>query len=87
MAKSNNWGGARPGAGRPSKKDEELMIKKIDAAIAPQKAWDQLAAKVNEGNVSAIRLYLHYRYGKPTERIEMNTNQPLAGFRIVRDDD
>lgn len=82
---SNNWGGARPGAGRPPKADEELMIKKMDAALAPDEAWEQLASKVNDGNVQAIRLYLHYRYGKPKERVELDT-QMLAGFKVIRDE-
>jgi hypothetical protein len=80
-----NNGGAREGAGRPPKADELKMIEKMDATKAPQEVWEALAKLVEDGNERATRTWLHYRYGKPTDKIEMNTNQDmLTGFKIIR---
>jgi|AntRauTorcE11898_2_1112593.scaffolds.fasta_scaffold05799_2 hypothetical protein len=80
-----NNGGAREGAGRKSKENEIKVIENMDAALAPQKVWENLAELVKDGNERAIRTWCAYRFGRPTEKIEMNSNQEsLTGFKIIR---
>jgi hypothetical protein len=85
MAHSNNWGGVREGAGRKPKADEIKMIENMDATLAPKKVWENLTKLVEDGNERAVRTWLHYRFGKPTEKIELDQNADmLTGFKIIR---
>lgn len=67
-----NNGGKREGSGRPRKIDEELLHKMMDKALAPQEVWDTLAAKVQEGDVNAIKLFCSYRFGQPSNKVELS---------------
>lgn len=88
MSKENDHGGARKGAGRPTKADEIKMLENMDAVKAPDKVWEALAELVDEGNQQAIKTWLAYRYGKPTEKIDLHSNQSmLTGFKVVRADE
>jgi len=83
-----NNGGAREGAGRKPKADEIKIIESMDAVKAPQEVWEALAKLVEDGNERAVRTWLHYRYGKPKDRIDLNTNTDmLTGFKIIRSHD
>ena len=80
-------GGKRKGAGRKSKADELELLDNMDAVKAPKEVWEALAKLIEDGNERATRTWLHYRYGKPTDKIDLNTNaEALTGFKIVRDD-
>lgn len=83
-----NNGGAREGAGRKPKADEVKMIENMDATKAPQEVWQKLADKVDEGDTTAIKTWLAYRYGKPQAKVDLTSDgEQLAGFRVIRDDD
>lgn len=61
-------GGARPGAGRPKRMDEQAIIEKLKPM--EEAAFKALHAKVMEGDIKAIQIYLNYYVGMPTQRIE-----------------
>ena len=72
MSNSNNHGGVRPGAGRPTKSDEQKLIDKLSPL-------DPLVIKaikegVTEGNYKFVNLYMNYMYGKPKERMEVSNH-------------
>ncbi len=69
---SGKNGGARPGAGRKPKVDEIKIIEAMDAVMIPEDAWQKLAEKVEEGDVQAIKTWLAYRYGQPTQTVNTN---------------
>ena len=75
MDKRANNGGKRKGAGRKPKADEHKLIEKLnkyeDAAL------DILRDKVLEGHSWAIKLYMEYAYGKPTETKDVNLKTDL----------
>jgi hypothetical protein len=57
----------------------------MDATLAPKKVWENLAKLVKDGNERACRTWLFYRFGKPTDKIELNQNADmLTGFKIIR---
>lgn len=82
-----NNGGARPGAGRKPKAQEDKIIEKIDEHVDMDKAFSKMARLIDEGDTRALTLYLHYRFGKPKESvsqtIELNTFkiEDLVKFR------
>lgn len=75
-------GGARPGAGRPPKADEEelqLKLSKLD-----DDAFTALEAGVQEGNYKFVRLFFEYRFGKPKEKLDVTTNgESISAIKIV----
>ena len=71
MAKRQH-GGARKGAGRKRKADEQDLIEKLDLHINPDAVIKKLRAKINKSDFRAIQLYLQYRFGKPVETIDLN---------------
>ncbi len=69
---SENWGGRREGAGRPTK-GEQLRVKEmLDTAIAPEFVMDKIFQLIDNGDYRAIDLYMKYRHGTPVQSIDMN---------------
>ena len=67
-------GGARPGAGRPSKIQEVKLIEQMDRIAIPDEIWKALLFKIKEGDTQAIKLWLSYRLGLPKQQIDVTTN-------------
>ena len=76
MSKSKH-GGAREGAGRKSKAEEQKLIEKLTPL--DQKAFAALENGIDEGHSWAIKMYFEYMYGKPkeTKDITISEVQPL----------
>ena len=45
-------------------------MESLDAVMNQQDVLEQLARLVQQGDYRAIKLWMEYRYGKPTEQIE-----------------
>ena len=73
-------GGKRPNSGRKSKEDLNQMISNMDATKAPIQVWTMLADKVDEGDVSAIKTWLQYRYGMPKQVSEVELKNIEISF-------
>ena len=63
-------GGARAGAGRKPKAEKEKLMESLDAVMNQQDVLQQLARLVQQGDYRAIKLWMEYRYGKPTDHVE-----------------
>jgi hypothetical protein len=65
-------GGARPGAGRKPKADEQRLMEILD----PLEPLAQKALKegLNDGQHWAVKLWFEYYYGKPNTSIELSGN-------------
>ena len=63
-------GGARAGAGRKPKAEKEKLMESLDAVMNQHDVLEQLAKLVQEGDFRAIKLWMEYRYGKPTDHVE-----------------
>lgn len=62
-------GGARPGAGRKSKAEEQLLVE----SLTPMKA-DAIKALhegVQRGDGFFVKMFMEYFYGKPRETVKM----------------
>ena len=77
MDNRKNNGGAREGAGRKPKAQEQKLIERLDALIDTDEALTQLGKLVTKGDIRALQLYLSYRYGKPKESIDLNSSEGL----------
>lgn len=72
-------GGARPGAGRKPKAEEQLLIEKLSPLEA--KAFKALENAIDDEQNWAVKLWFEYMYGKPKEKVEITKikEQPLFG--------
>lgn len=61
-------GGARVGAGRPKRMDEQAIIEKLTPMSTT--AFAKLNEKILEGDMKAIQLFMQYFIGLPTQKIE-----------------
>ena len=73
-------GGARPGAGRKKKLEEEEIIQRLDP-MAPD-VFKQLHNKIKEGDMKAIQLFCAYYIGLPTQKIESKIEGNLNQIAI-----
>jgi len=69
-----NWGGAREGAGRPTKGEviniRQIMDEHIDVNVVMQK----LLERIESGDQRAIELFMKYRAGMPKQEIDLHTS-------------
>lgn len=75
-------GGARQGAGRKSKSDEQKLIEKL----SPMEdiAHQALKENVTAGEAWAVKLYFEYMYGKPKQSIDHTTQGEKLNIPISR---
>ncbi len=69
---SDNWGGKRKGAGRPTNGEvinvRQIMDDHIDVNIVMEK----LLERIESGDHRAIELFMKYRAGLPKQEIDLN---------------
>lgn len=70
-------GGSRNGAGRKPKADELKLVERLDNLIDNDIVLKKLGELVAKGDIRAIQLYFNYRYGRPKEKIDINSSQGL----------
>ena len=70
----------KPKSGRKSRAEEFQLIERLDEVINPQEVMEKWKDLIEAGNLKAIEMYNHYRYGKPVERqiqITQNLNDTV----------
>jgi len=77
MYKLENRGGRRLGSGRKPKADEFKLVEKLDNVIDNEIALKKLGELIAKGDIRAIQIYFNYRYGKPKEKIDINSSSGL----------
>ena len=81
----DNRGGARAGAGRPKRADEQDVINLFDKHIDRDEATKKLAELIKKGDIKAISIYLSYIYGKPINKIEQSGDLTIIGDLSLKD--
>ena len=80
LIEKRKWGGARPGAGRKSKLDEdELMLKLHPMA---KDFFTKMHEKIIEGDTKVLQLFAAYYIGLPTQKIESKIEGNLNQIAI-----
>ena len=75
-------GGAREGAGRKSKAEEQSLIEKL-TPLEPV-AFEALTNALNEGKDWAVKLFFQYNFGMPKQVIDQNSNVNINNFDIKK---
>ena len=73
-------GGARKGAGRKPKVEEQKLIEKL-SPLQPH-AYKALDNALKEEQGWAVKLFFEYMYGKPKQTIDQTTLHTLNDFKI-----
>ena len=81
MDKRKNNGGAREGAGRKSKGEEQKLIEKLSPMS--EIALDALQKALGKSDPWAIKLYFEYFYGKPQQRVDVTTNDESLNVPLI----
>jgi len=77
MDKRKLNGGSRQGAGRKPKSDEKKLIERLDNIIEVEDALTTLKELIQKKDMRALKLYIEYRFGKPKEKIDINSSEGL----------
>ena len=76
-----SWGGKRPNqTGRPKRMDELAIIEKLTPMS--ENAFKVLGEKIKEGDMNAIKLFMSYFIGLPTQKIENKIEGQLNSVKI-----
>jgi hypothetical protein len=75
-------GGAREGAGRKSKAEEQSLIEKL-TPLEPI-AFEALTNALNDGKDWAVKLFFQYNFGMPKQVIDQNSNVNINNFDIKK---
>jgi len=77
MEDKKKRGGARKGAGRKKKVDEQLLIERLSPM--QDDALEALKRGIASDHSWAVKMYFEYMHGKPkeTKDINLNSEQPL----------
>ena len=70
-------GGSRNGSGRKPKADELKLVEKLDTLIDRDIVVKKLGELLAKGDIRALQLYFNYRYGRPKEKIDINSSEGL----------
>lgn len=76
-----NNGGARPGAGRRPKADEQKLIEKL-SPLEPL-ALKALKSALADGESWAVKLFMEYSYGKPRQQVDMDVTTDGEGLNFT----
>jgi hypothetical protein len=72
--RKNNRGTIGNKGGRPPKADEIAVIEQMDAIAVPERAWRNLWALVEQGDIQAMKTWLAYRFGQPKQSTDITSN-------------
>lgn len=73
-------GGAREGAGRKSKAEEQSLIEKL-TPLEPL-AFNALTDALNDKKDWAVKLYFNYMFGMPKQVVDQNSNVNINNFEL-----
>lgn len=81
----DNRGGARAGAGRPKRADEQDVINLLDKHIDRDIVTLKLYELIKKGDMKAISIYLSYIFGKPINKIEQSGDLTINGGLTLKE--
>ena len=76
-------GGARDGAGRKPKAEEQKLIEKL-SPLEP-KAYKALEGAIEDNQSWAVKIFFEYMYGRPKQQIDQNNTHEFSdGFDLKK---
>ena len=81
MDKRTNNGGARKGAGRKSKSEEQKLIENLTPMNSM--ALESLEKGLEKKEQWAVKLFFEYFYGKPQQRVDVTSNEETLNMPVI----
>ena len=81
MDKRTNNGGARQGAGRKAKAEEQQLIENLTPMN--EKALKSLEQGIDKKEQWAVKLFFEYFYGKPQQRVDVTSNEESLNIPLI----
>ena len=81
MDKRTNNGGARKGAGRKSKAEEQKLIENLTPMNSM--ALESLQKGLEKKEQWAVKLFFEYFYGKPQQRVDVTSNEETLNMPVI----
>ncbi len=81
MDKRINNGGARKGAGRKAKAEEQKLIEHLTPMNGM--ALESLQKGLERKEQWAVKLFFEYFYGKPQQRVDVTTNDDSINMPLI----
>ena len=81
MDKRINNGGARTGAGRKGKAEEQKLIEKLTPMNGM--ALESLEKGLEKKEQWAVKLFFEYFYGKPQQRVDVTSNDESINMPLI----
>ena len=81
MDKRINNGGARKGAGRKGKAEEQKLIENLTPMNSM--ALESLQKGLEKKEQWAVKLFFEYFYGKPQQRVDVTSNEETLNMPVI----
>ena len=81
MDKRTNNGGARQGAGRKGKAEEQMLIENLTPMN--EMALESLQKGLEKKEQWAVKLFFEYFYGKPQQRLDVTSNEETLNMPVI----
>ena len=81
MDKRINNGGARSGAGRKGKAEEQKLIENLTPMNSM--ALESLQKGLEKKEQWAVKLFFEYFYGKPQQRLDVTSNDESINMPLI----
>ena len=81
MDKRINNGGARKGAGRKGKAEEQKLIENLTPMNSM--ALKSLEIGLEKKEQWAVKLFFEYFYGKPQQRVDVTSNEESLNMPLI----
>ena len=81
MDKRTNNGGARQGAGRKGKAEEQKLIENLTPMNSM--ALKSLEIGLEKKEQWAVKLFFEYFYGKPQQRVDVTSNDESINMPLI----
>ena len=81
MDKRTNNGGARQGAGRKGKAEEQKLIENLTPMN--EMALESLKKGLEKKEQWAVKLFFEYFYGRPQQRVDVTSNEESLNMPLI----
>ena len=81
MDKRINNGGARQGAGRKGKAEEQKLIQNLTPMN--EMALESLKKGLEKKEQWAVKLFFEYFYGRPQQRVDVTSNEESLNMPLI----
>ena len=81
MDKRTNNGGARQGAGRKAKAEEQKLIENLTPMN--ETALKSLQKGLEGKEQWAVKLFFEYFYGRPQQRVDVTSNEESINMPVI----